>query len=171
MRLEPSRWDESHSMGVGLNVVRFFGKAMRIHHLLEEQRALRLSEHEEEDDGEQAVALARSIVESMNVIKFVGKLKHRSHHDGKIGKMSLRTQISIVEEQLDEAEDSGDLHAIYAALHSARYLANHYSGEAQSVAARAQELEDTIRENDPELGKKIDLRHSLPVRVQIQRLW
>ena len=63
-------------MGVGLNVVRFFGKAMRIHHLLEEQRALRLSEHEEEDDGEQAVALARSIVESMNVIKFVGKLRY-----------------------------------------------------------------------------------------------
>jgi len=40
MRLEHDRYLQDHAVGIGLNVIRFYGKAMRIHHMLEQQQEL-----------------------------------------------------------------------------------------------------------------------------------
>jgi len=54
------------------------------------------AEAEPELDHEEGHQLAKSIVESMNIIKFVGKLKHRGGlgHKGRMGRVSLETQVS-----------------------------------------------------------------------------
>ena len=168
MRLEPGQ----DAVGVSLKVIRFLGRAKRVHALLEEQHLLAETSRDEPKDGAEALGLARSIVDSMQVLKFIGKLKHRTHREDKITKLSLNTQVSIVEEQLTQAHQSGDLHAIYAALRAAHFIATHYPHEAaQGMEKMAAELEQAWRKSDPELGQKLDLRHSLPVRIQIRRLW
>jgi hypothetical protein len=168
MRLVPG----NDSVGVSLKVIRFLGRAKRVHALLEEQRLLAETNRDEPKDGAEALGLARSIVDSMQVLKFIGKLKHRTRREDKITKLSLSTQVSIVEEQLVQARKSGDLHAIHAASRAAHFLATHYSHEAaQGMAKMAAEIEEAMRNSDPELGQKLDLRHSLPVRNQIRRLW
>lgn len=160
------------STGVSLKVIRFLGKAKRVHALLEEQKRLAETSCDEPKDGPEALVLARSIVDSMQVLKFIGKLKHRTRREDKITKLALDTQVSIVQEQLTQAHRSGDLHSIYAALRAAAYLTRHYElAPARGIGKMAAEIEQAIRTDDPDLGQKLDLRHSLPVRNQIRRLW
>lgn len=167
MRLEA----QHHSVGVSLNIIRFLGKAKRVHKLLEDQRAIAEAVDEPEEDAE-GLMLAQHIVDAMHAIKFIGKLKQRSVREDKIKKLSMNTQVAIVEAQLTEAQQSGDLHAMHAALRAARYLSSHYTHKAAlGVADMARQIENDIRDSDPELGLKLDLRNSRPVRCQIRRLW
>ena len=149
MKLDHDRYLEAHAVGIGLNVIRFYGKAMRIHHMLEHQHELAAeaeaeAEAEPELEGEEAHQFATSIVESMKVIKFIGKLKHRGGHKGKMARVSLETQMSMVDDQLKEAQSSGDIHAICAAMSSAYYLATKHTG-AKTIGTAAAQLADEIR--------------------------
>ena len=178
MKLDAS----TSSVGVGLKVLRFAGKALRAKQAMQiivepEPEPEPEPEHEPESAGAQAED-SPSLMGSMAALRFAGKAKRKieakAEERRKQGQnaremVSVDKQKEIVESQLQDLEQQTDLHAIMSTFAAARFLSQKH--QETGIAFAAKQVEERMRQEKPELARKMDLRSASGVRSQIRRLW
>ena len=84
--------------------------------------------------------------------------------------VSVETQMGIAHDQLRLSEQSADLHAIAAALSTARNLAREHA-QCKELSVAADQLESRLRKSDPRAGKKLELHRNEHVKRHVRRIW
>jgi Ca2+-binding EF-hand superfamily protein len=166
------------SLGVGLTLLRFVGKAKRGRTSGSTPAPEPEPELEPEPEPRET-----SMAGSLAALRFMGKARRKLavavdarqkaaaelRAAGKAAVVTVDQQIAIAQEQLEEVSTMLDIHHIYAALKSARSLAQRYHVETLSEQADRAELE--LRERDEEVAKKLEARSSEVLLTEIRRLW
>ena len=177
MRLERGG-ASANGLGVSMKVLRFAGRMKGTMDAAKVTASLVAPDPEPEPEPEVEPAAAPSLAGGMAAIRFAGKAKAKllastkaraaAGHDRR-SVVSLDKQQQLVDEYLDQITVQTDLHYIVSSLNAARVLSQkHGKSEIQEKALR---VEERLRQQNPRLGMKIDLRASARVRVQIRRLW
>ena len=169
------KFEKNPSIGAGLNVMRFAAK-------LKLKRKQAAKEPEPEPEPEEK-GIAPSLAGGMMAIRFAAKAKTRiadarakAKADGnnKRETVSVDKQVSLVTQSLGQLDGGADIHSIVSALNAAKYLGQKHQSSAAAadgVAAAARLMEKKLRAENPELGKKMDLRSAPKVKATIRRMW
>lgn len=96
--------------------------------------------------------------------------KREEETRNKYDQVSVETQTAIAYDQLRLSEKSTDLHAIGAALSTARNLAQQHA-QCKELGIAADQLETRLRKSDPKIGKKLALHRNENVKRHVRRLW
>ena len=164
-------------IGVGLAMLRFVGKAKRF---------VGSSGEQPEPEPEQEPASRpqqTSVAGSLAALRFMGKarrrvaiaadLRNRAAEEvrsaGKTTVVAVQQQVQIAEQELDSVSTMGDIHHIYAALKSARRLAQKH--KLPSLEAKAQQVEAELKQRDEKVAFKLKARHSEVLLKEIRRVW
>eukprot|EP01043_Picozoa_sp_COSAG02_P005658 COSAG02_NODE_155_length_33066_cov_32.167562_2_plen_889_part_00 len=159
------KFEKGGSMGAGLNVARFAAKLRA--------RKKNLAPAEEE--------AAPSMAGGMMALRFAAKAKHRvaqarelrrkeGHNKREV--VSVDKQVALVKSSLGQLDARTDVHTIVSAFNAAKYLAQKHSDEVGAdVSTAAQEMEQRLRQENPQLAMKMDLRNAPKIKSMIRRMW
>eukprot|EP01043_Picozoa_sp_COSAG02_P050055 COSAG02_NODE_5097_length_4633_cov_3.366343_1_plen_1011_part_00 len=98
------------------------------------------------------------------------QVKREEHTRNKYEQVSIETQTAIAYDQLRLSEKCTDLHAIGAALSTARNLAQQHA-QCKALSIAADQLETRLRKSNPKIGKKLELHRNENVKRHVRRLW
>jgi len=160
------KFEKGGSMRTGLNVMRFAAKMRRKKQAAAEEAA--------------KAKPSPSLAGGMMAIRFAAKAKNRIAEaralrakDGhnKRETVSVDKQVSLLKGSLSQLDAETDIHTIVSAFNAARYLSQKHAGETNEVATVAQDLEQKLRTENPELAKKLDLRGAPKIKAMVRRMW